>query len=237
MPSQDEVEDLLGDLMGRYKAAKGKRSAQAGIVKQTLGLINSLDPGAYPELFADEGFQNILEAFALRTTVPNQGQLPPGATMPKGPFIEDKKQWTWADIAEQKLASDGSGNPAMPWVDYTPRGLPNGRQYVNWNGLEFVFQEDVKVHVPKCFVDVLEEGYQGMKRAREHADFLFRRSNGVSSADLLDPNTIRIRGMMSGGAIAPFAQQNWEADAYLAKLDATLGGDDGGDDEGGEDAA
>ena len=230
LESEDTVLAFLTDVSDRYKASKGKRSAQAKVVKEALAVINSLDAHAYPELFADEGFQNLLEAFTERQKVPGQEELPPGATMRKGPFIEDKRPWRWDDIREGRLKDDGE--PWMVWVDYSPRGLPGGSQYVNWNGLEFIFKEDVTVHVPKCFVDVLEESYRGMKRAAAHADYLFKQANTVPDMNLLDPATIRIRGMMTGGAINKSgAGSQWEADAYCKELEARLGGEEGDEGE------
>ncbi len=229
LESEDSVLAFLTDVSDRYKASKGKRSAQSKIAREAIGLINQLDAHAYPELFADEGFQNLIEAFSNQVTVAGQDKMAPGSTLRKGPFVEDKQPWRWDDIAEEK--------GTMPWVDYTPRGLPQGSQYVGWNGLEFVFKEDVTVHVPKCFVDVLEESYRGLKRAEQHAEYLFKQRGSVTDTNLLDPATIRIRGMMTGGGLNKTgAGTQWDADPYCKELDGRMAGDEGAG-EGDEDGA
>lgn len=228
LESEDSVLAFLTDVSDRYKASKGKRSQQAALVKEALGIINKLDAHAYPELFADEGFQNLIEAFSERQTVPGQETLPPGSTIRKGPFVEDLKAWRWDDIKEDGGIYIEAYKGPMPWVDYTPRGLPApGRQYVCWQGLEFIFVNDETVHVPKCFVDVLEESFRAQRRAEAHAEFLFKQKNSVPHTDLLDPATIRVRGMMTGGGFNKTgAGTQWDADPYCKELEARLAGEE-----------
>jgi len=216
LDSQDEVESLLGDFAARWQASKGKRGEQARLAKEIVERIGQLDPAAYPEVFQDEKFQAFLEAAAEK--VPAGKELPPGTAVRKGPFIEDKVPWTWEHLREER--------GLMPWVDYTPRGLKQGREYVGWNGLSFVFVEDQTVHVPKCFVDVLEEAYRHGKEAELHAKYLMRQA--VPRQPLLANDTsVRVRASWTGGSMRQDgAGSNWEADQELLNMEKRLSGEE-----------
>lgn len=217
LDSQDDVLDMLSGFTDKWKAARGKRKEQHAVAGQIVDLIGKLDPSAYPELFADEQFQALLESAAERVQPQNFGQLPPGATIKKGPFIEDKKPWNWRDLEH------------METVSYLPRGLPRGSVPVTYNGITYTFYENMRVTVPKCFVDVLEESIALNAQAETRRAFLRGDTNMVYGADADERNMYNLARVRSRGTkmtIGGFTQQNWEADPLLSKIDKEMAGEE-----------
>lgn len=180
LDSQDEVFKQLAEFAALMGDSAKKKADQKRIMDQVANLLNTLDPNAYADVLAHPVVEKLTGAVIKAKEA--DGSLAAGADLGKA---IGKKPYTWDDVQPD----------VMEWVEYTPRrSVP-----VTWNGLTFYFQEDVTVRCPKCFVDIEEESRRNSRLAREHTNFMFRKTNDVSDRTILADGTGRVRGRFTGG--------------------------------------
>jgi len=180
LDSQDEVFKQLAEFAAVMGDAAKKKADTRKVMDQVANLLNSLDPAAYGDVLAHPVVEKLTGA--VMAAKAQDKSLQAGSDL--GQAI-GKKPYTWDDVQED----------VMEWVESTPRrSVP-----VTWNGLTYYFQEDLTVRCPKCFVDIEEESRRNSRLAREHINFMFRKTGDVSDRTILADGTGRVRGMFTGG--------------------------------------
>ncbi len=184
LPSQDDVFQQLVSLAQAAGGVAKKKQERGAILDQVATLLNGLDTTAYAELLERPEVEGLVSAIT-EAKAADPGVVP-GADL--GPAI-GKKPWTIQDYMRP------SDNPALEWIDYTPRKSDP----VTINGVTIHFQEDVPIRAPRVFVEVAEQARMAPRLAKNHIDYMFRKTDQLIDPTIMSTGTQRVRGRYSGG--------------------------------------
>lgn len=175
-PPSDDVGDLL-KLLGASLADVQKAK---GTEDQILTLLGQLDPKQHADLFRNPKVQAFVEAASEKQAT--NADMEPGTVINAGQANATARPWTWKDVWAK-----------FPVVEFTPAE----DEVCIFDGLAWKFRADVTVQVPKIFVDLYQESRANRRFQREHAAFLFK-AGGPTHADMLTPESARVRGAGTG---------------------------------------
>jgi hypothetical protein len=189
--AEDESGDnILGQLAGLFQQASSKKSGRDKAVNDALEILGRLDPREYPEIADNEMVQDFVTK--VQNARAKAADLPPGTIVGSGISVH-KVPWEWHHLrrSQHLTPEEARAQGLMEWVEYTPLR----DQYVGWNGLFWYFRRRRRERVPKCFVDVFEEGLNQEEFAEQHAAWLMNRPGVRAHRDFFTTNAPRLKAM------------------------------------------
>lgn len=181
LESQDEVLKQLAEFASLMGDAVKKKSDTKKVLDQVAELLNGLDPSAYGEVLSHPIVEKL--AGVITEAKAKDPGIRPGEDL--GPAI-GKKPYTMGDFRR---------DPAIKWVEYTPRHTVP----VTLNGVLFQLYEDQTVLIPEEVRNIAEASRLAPRLAKEHIDYMFRKRDSVSDPTILSDGSRRVRGRYSGG--------------------------------------
>lgn len=192
--TQTALDDLA--LLGQALAKTANKTKEQEKVKDAiLDTIATLDKDVAKAIFKDERIQQLVEMIsdekAQNSTDP-PGTIKPGWIGNTQVNGFTKKEWTEADLAKCR---DGAGK----FVTFTPvETVP-----VFWNGIMRQLIADEEITVEKCFKDIYDEHRRQLRRAGEHAAYLFKQRDTLSDPSMVTAEGARVRGLAEQGWFKP----------------------------------
>lgn len=169
-PSPQEAKAKLAEMARAFADSVADEQESKARVQQAIDFLGTLSLKEFAEM-AEHPFVEM-----LRSQIPTEG-LRPGETRHRGTLAEVTRDWTWADVVEQKRV----------------RFTPNESIRITYNGLELQLQADVECEVPEGFYNIYRERREAIRQGRMHEAYMLGHSDQPPHPNWQTAETAEVR--------------------------------------------